>query len=216
MTKRKKVLFCDNTLWGTLNFRGEVLKHFSQKGFELLVVAPRDENPQMTLPVPSFVRFLPVDMGRTNMGVLSNAKYFFRILRIYGTVHPMSLRGRRSLQISFRIFVSAANTRFLHNKLLFSHIRLKLSISIGDFYRMMCFGKIAWEEVQMKKVILDNDYRTAKYRLKHCDPETENFYYSYNGMIFDMENPESIQKAQKLMVSARDYEIAKKNTFQIM
>lgn len=61
----------------------------------------------------------------------------------------------------------------------------------------------------MKKVILDNDYRTAKYRLKHCDPETENFYYSYNGMIFDMENPESIQKAQKLMVSARDYEIAK-------
>lgn len=88
MTKRKKVLFCDNTLWGTLNFRGEVLEHFSQKEYEVFVVAPRDENPQMTLPVPSFVRFLPVEMGRTDMGVLSNAKYFFRILRIYAREKP--------------------------------------------------------------------------------------------------------------------------------
>ena len=88
MTKRKKVLFCDNTLWGTLNFRGEVLEHFSQKGYEVFVVAPRDENPQMTLPVPSFVRFFPVDMGRTDMSVLSNVKYFFRLLRIYTKVRP--------------------------------------------------------------------------------------------------------------------------------
>ena len=35
-----KLIFCDNTLWGLVNFRGEVLKHFVQKGCELILVAP--------------------------------------------------------------------------------------------------------------------------------------------------------------------------------
>lgn len=35
-----KIIFCDNTLWGLVNFRGEVIKHLKSEGHEVVLVAP--------------------------------------------------------------------------------------------------------------------------------------------------------------------------------
>lgn len=35
-----KIIFCDNTLWGLVNFRGEVIKYLKSEGHEVVLVAP--------------------------------------------------------------------------------------------------------------------------------------------------------------------------------
>ena len=42
-----KIIFCDNTLWGLVNFRGEVIKYLKNKGHEVVLVAPEKEDKQM-------------------------------------------------------------------------------------------------------------------------------------------------------------------------
>ena len=47
-----KIIFCDNTLWGLVNFRGEVIKYLKNKGHEVVLVAPEKEDKQIGCPVP--------------------------------------------------------------------------------------------------------------------------------------------------------------------
>lgn len=42
-----KIIFCDNTLWGLVNFRGEVIKYLKNEGHEVVLVAPEKEDKQM-------------------------------------------------------------------------------------------------------------------------------------------------------------------------
>lgn len=47
-----KIIFCDNTLWGLVNFRGEVIKYLKNKGHEVVLVAPEKEDKQMRTTIP--------------------------------------------------------------------------------------------------------------------------------------------------------------------
>ena len=42
-----KLLFCDNTIWGLINFREAVFRHFHEQGYEIVLVAPSDEKTRM-------------------------------------------------------------------------------------------------------------------------------------------------------------------------
>ncbi len=88
MSGNKKILFCDNTLWGLLNFRGEIIMHLRNKGYEVVLIAPDKENEQMSLPIPEGVRYIPLDMGRYDTGLKSNIGYFRKLYSIYKAERP--------------------------------------------------------------------------------------------------------------------------------
>ena len=84
----KRILFCDNTLWGLVNFRGDIMRYFINQGHQVYVVAPEKEDEQMRIDIPEGVRFIPIAMGRTSTSPINDLKYFLSLWRIYGEVQP--------------------------------------------------------------------------------------------------------------------------------
>lgn len=83
-----KLLFCDNTLWGLINFRGSVMRHFSELGHEIVVVAPDDHHTEMKAHVPDFVRFVPVQLNRTSRNPLDDLRYMLKLIKVYRQERP--------------------------------------------------------------------------------------------------------------------------------
>lgn len=88
MDKNKKILFCDNTLWGLVNFRGAVIRHLKDMGFEIILVAPQDENTFMKTVIPTGVRYIPVHMNRCSQNPFHDIKYFATLYNIYKKESP--------------------------------------------------------------------------------------------------------------------------------
>lgn len=83
-----KIAFCDNTLWGLINFRGDVIRHLVDEGHDVVLVAPEKEDKQMRTSLPQGVRYINVGMGRTSMNPLKDLKYFWRMYKIFKREHP--------------------------------------------------------------------------------------------------------------------------------
>lgn len=83
-----KLLFCDNTIWGLVNFRQAVFRHFYEQGHEIVLVAPDDKHTQMKTDVPDYVRYVPVKLDRTSRNPLEDLRYMARLWRIYGQEKP--------------------------------------------------------------------------------------------------------------------------------
>lgn len=86
--KSTKLLFCDNTLWGLVNFRGDVIKYFKNQGYNIVLVAPEKEDEQMRTAIPQDVKYIPVKMGRTTTNPLNDLEYFIRLLKIFNKEKP--------------------------------------------------------------------------------------------------------------------------------
>ena len=84
----KRILFCDNTLWGLVNFRGDIIDYYVRQGFKVYLVAPEKEDRQMVVSVPDGVTFIPVSMGRTSTSPLNDLRYFITLCKIYAKVKP--------------------------------------------------------------------------------------------------------------------------------
>ena len=83
-----KILFCDNTLWGLVNFRGEIIKHMQKEGHEVVLVAPEKEDKQMQTNIPDGVHYIPVNMKRTSLNPIKDIKYFCTLLNIFRKEKP--------------------------------------------------------------------------------------------------------------------------------
>ena len=83
-----KILFCDNTLWGLVNFRGAVIAHLRDKGHQVVLVAPEKEDKQLQTKVPEGIKYIPISMGRTSMNPWNDLKLFVRLYRIYRKERP--------------------------------------------------------------------------------------------------------------------------------
>lgn len=83
-----KILFCDNTLWGLINFRIDVISYFVDRGFDVVLVAPEKEDAQMRISLPEKIRYIPIEMGRTTTNPLNDVRYFFRLLKIFKKEKP--------------------------------------------------------------------------------------------------------------------------------
>ena len=83
-----KIIFCDNTLWGLVNFRGEVIRHFMSKGHQVVLVAPEKEDKQMRTTIPNGVRYIPVKMSRTSLNPVKDFSYFMQMLKIFRKERP--------------------------------------------------------------------------------------------------------------------------------
>lgn len=88
MEKRNKILFCDNTLWGLINFRGAVIQHLLEMGCEVVLVAPQDETTFMKTVIPKDVKYISVHMNRCSQNPFHDFKYFHTLYRIYKSERP--------------------------------------------------------------------------------------------------------------------------------
>lgn len=83
-----KLLFSDNTLWGLVNFRMEIFKHFHELGYEIVLVAPDDPHSQLKTHVPDFVKYIQVKLERTGQSPLHDIRYMISLYRIYCSEKP--------------------------------------------------------------------------------------------------------------------------------
>lgn len=80
-----KIVFCDNSLRDLLNFRGEVIRHFADKGCKIILVAPQtcdylSERPN--------IRYVPISMNRSGKNPFADFSYFITLCRIYHSEKP--------------------------------------------------------------------------------------------------------------------------------
>lgn len=88
MKQGRKILFCDNVLWGLVNFRGIVIRHFVQQGDEVVLVAPQDDESIMKVDIPEGVRYIPVRLNRCSRNPFTDLIYCAHLYRIYRKEHP--------------------------------------------------------------------------------------------------------------------------------
>lgn len=84
----KTILFCDNTLWGLVNFRGKVIEHFREKGYRVVLCAPEKEDKQMRVDLTKNVEFEPIVMGRNSTSPVNDLRYLRRLYQVMRRVHP--------------------------------------------------------------------------------------------------------------------------------
>lgn len=82
-----KILFSDNSLWGLLNFRGCIIQHFLLKGYEIVLVAPMDQE-GAKMSIPKYVKYIPVTMNRAGTNPIADIQYFYHIKNIYKIEQP--------------------------------------------------------------------------------------------------------------------------------
>lgn len=81
------ILFCDNTLWGLLNFRSGVIEHLLEKGYDVILVAPRDPLSR-DVEIPRGARYIPIEMSRTGKNPLKELRYYRKLKAIYKAEKP--------------------------------------------------------------------------------------------------------------------------------
>lgn len=80
-----KIAFCDNSLRELLNFRGDIINHYAEKGDEVLIIAPR--NIELDFGTPR-IKHIPVKMDRAGMNPFNEIKYFLALRKIYKKEKP--------------------------------------------------------------------------------------------------------------------------------
>lgn len=81
----KKILFSDNSLHDLLNFRGDVIEHYASEGFDVVLVAPQNQEYHPSYPN---IRYIPVDLNRSGMNPWKELKYLRSLYRIYRRERP--------------------------------------------------------------------------------------------------------------------------------
>ena len=88
MTKKKKILFVNNTLWSLLNFRGHVITSLVADGYEVVIATPPAGSDELEVKLPEGVRFVPVSLDRCGHNPLSDIAYALSLYRIYRRERP--------------------------------------------------------------------------------------------------------------------------------
>lgn len=82
-----KILFSDNSLWGLLNFRRGIIRHFLSKNYLVVLVAPMDTESK-GLTVPDGAKYISVAMCRAGTNPISDFQYYRQIKMIYAEERP--------------------------------------------------------------------------------------------------------------------------------
>lgn len=82
-----KVLFVDNSLWGLLNFRLEVIEAFVRRNHDVVLVAPKDEMSDVNK-IPLKVKYIPVKLNRTGMNPFEDFRYYKKLKKLYKLERP--------------------------------------------------------------------------------------------------------------------------------
>ena len=80
-----KILFCDNSLYSLINFRGDVINSYADDGHDVVLVAPDDSDWR---PEKQNVKYIPVVLHRSKKNPFTDIKYLCSLYKIYKTENP--------------------------------------------------------------------------------------------------------------------------------
>ena len=84
----KKVLFCNNLLSGLLDFRGNVIRHFLDKGLEVVVVYIAANDTEALKKLPEGVKHYAVQVSRTSRNPLNDLRFMRELMKIMRRERP--------------------------------------------------------------------------------------------------------------------------------
>ncbi len=163
-----KILFSDNTLWGLLNFRGHVIRHFIQCGHEVVIVAPQDKTSDMKASVPANIRFIPIKMERSKTSPTADLRYFFDILKIYRKEKPDYIfhytikpniygsMAAKILGLRSTLMMAGLGYTFSNDKLISRIARRLYKIGVSCSERVLLLNKDNYNEVVRRKFCSSN------------------------------------------------------------
>ena len=77
----KKIAFVDNSFWGLLNFRGDVIKALYKEGNKVVLIAPFDT--KISLEEYQEIKYIPIKLSRKGKNPFQEIKYLYFLYRIY-------------------------------------------------------------------------------------------------------------------------------------
>lgn len=77
----KKIAFVDNSFWGLLNFRGDVIKALYKEGYQITLIAPFDFD--VSLEEYQRIEYIPIKLSRKGKNPFQEIKYLFSLYKIY-------------------------------------------------------------------------------------------------------------------------------------
>ena len=82
------IIFSDNSLWGCLNFRAEIIKHFISKGYRVVIVAPEDKSLKAEI-LPDGAIYEALEMQRAGGNPFKDLQYKKQLENIYSKYKPI-------------------------------------------------------------------------------------------------------------------------------
>lgn len=84
-----KVILCDNALASLLNFRYDVIRYFINKGWNVVLAAPRIlQNKHMEKSIPEGCKVYELDMEPSGVNPINDMKCFMQLCNIYKREKP--------------------------------------------------------------------------------------------------------------------------------
>lgn len=74
-----KIGFVDNSLWGQINFRGDLIKYLIQKKFEIVMLSPKDTD----LEINNIGKYYNLEIERKSKNILTDLKLMKKLYDIY-------------------------------------------------------------------------------------------------------------------------------------
>jgi len=82
-----KILFNNNNIFGFTIFRIDIIRHFLDKGYEVVLVAPILK-PEMLKKLPPEAKVIPIKASRISTGIFDNLGYLRQLYRIFKAEKP--------------------------------------------------------------------------------------------------------------------------------
>jgi glycosyltransferase involved in cell wall biosynthesis len=79
----KKILFCNNLLSGLLIFRGNIINHYIDNDFSVILVTPEENDPDILNKIPKGAKYVPVKFDRTSTNPLNDIFFFFKLMVLF-------------------------------------------------------------------------------------------------------------------------------------
>ncbi len=83
-----KILFNNNVLSGLLSFREDIIKHFIDKGFDVVLVAPAIHDRTVLNRVPEKAKLILIEMKRNSRNPFNDINYLLKLIRIIRCESP--------------------------------------------------------------------------------------------------------------------------------
>lgn len=83
-----KILFNNNVLSGLLSFREDVIKHFIDKGCDVVLIAPNVHDRTVLNRVPEKAKLILIEMERNSKNPFNDINYLLKLIRIIRCENP--------------------------------------------------------------------------------------------------------------------------------
>lgn len=156
-------MFVDNSLWGLLNFRLEVIEAFVKRDDNVVLVAPEDKMSDVTK-IPYKVRYIPIKLNRTGMNPFEDLLYYRRLKKLYKLEEPdyifhftikpniYGVLAAHSLGIRCSAMIAGLGHIYTQESLKNSLIRLMYKYALRYAEHVMVLNKSNFEVVEKYKI----------------------------------------------------------------